>query len=165
MSSTLKTNHYSLNSWIGSDKPKREDFNYDNQKIDGALHTLATGLETHQEDEVAHITAAERAAWQDKLSLATGSYVGDGQTNRAITLGYKPKAVLVFQDWTPLVTCNFPSSMALANAGIAIEAGGTSGMTVFATGFSVMNVTTTNPAGYAPRLNSSGVTYYYLVLK
>lgn len=165
MSSTLKTNHYSLNSWIGSDKPKREDFNYDNQKIDGALHTLATGLETHQEDEVAHITAAERTAWQDKLSLATGSYVGDGQTNRAITLGYKPKAVLVFQDWTPLVTCNFPSSMALANAGIAIEAGGTSGMTVFATGFSVMNVTTTNPAGYAPRLNSSGVTYYYLVLK
>lgn len=165
MSSTLKTNHYSLNSWIGSDKPKREDFNYDNQKIDGALHTLASGLESHQGDEAAHITAAERAAWQDKLSLATGSYVGDGQTNRAITLGYKPKAVLVFQDWTPFVTCSFPSSMALANAGIAIEAGGTSGMTVFETGFSVMNVTTTNPAGYAPRLNSSGVTYYYLVLK
>lgn len=165
MSSTLKTNHYSLNSWIGLDKPKREDFNYDNQRIDGALHTLETGLETHQGDGVAHITAAERAAWQDKLSLATGSYVGDGQGNRAITLGYKPKAVLVFQDWTPLVTCNFPTSMALANGGIAIGEGGTSGMTVFDTGFSVMEVTTTNPAGYAPRLNTKGATYYYLVLK
>lgn len=165
MSSTLKTNHYSLNSWIGSDRPKREDFNYDNQKIDGALHTLETGLEGHQGDGVAHITAGERAAWQDKLALTTGSYVGDGQTNRAITLGYQPKAVLVFQDWTPLVTCNFPTSMALANGGIAIGEGGTSGMTMFEEGFSVMNVTTSNAAGYAPRLNSKGVTYYYLALR
>lgn len=165
MSSTLKTNHYSLNSWIGSDKPKREDFNYDNQKIDGVLHTLETQMTSHEEDGTAHITAQERENWQAKLSFATGSYVGNGETNRAIVLGYKPRAVLVFQDWAPLVTCNFPSSMALANGGIAIGDGGTSGMTIYDEGFSVMNVTTTNPAGYVPRLNTQGMTYYYLILK
>ena len=39
MSST-GTPKYGLNQWQGSDKPKREDFNSDNQKIDAALDEL-----------------------------------------------------------------------------------------------------------------------------
>lgn len=34
MGSTNKTSNLKLNSWIGSDKPQRVDFNYDNNILD-----------------------------------------------------------------------------------------------------------------------------------
>lgn len=37
MASTNKTETLGLNQWIGSDKPKMEDFNSDNRLIDTAL--------------------------------------------------------------------------------------------------------------------------------
>ena len=37
MASTNKTAYYQLNSWIGTDPVKREDFNADNEKLDAAL--------------------------------------------------------------------------------------------------------------------------------
>lgn len=53
MSSTNKTEKLGLNSWIGSDKPKRIDFNTDNEIIDRAISE-------HTEDTVVHINAEER---------------------------------------------------------------------------------------------------------
>ena len=53
MSSTNKTEKLGLNSWIGSDKPKRIDFNTDNEIIDRAISQ-------HTEDTVVHINAEER---------------------------------------------------------------------------------------------------------
>ncbi len=37
MGSAQKTDFLSLNKWIRTDNPKREDFNYDNATIDNAI--------------------------------------------------------------------------------------------------------------------------------
>ena len=39
-----QTQYYGLSQWEAADKVERVDFNSDNAKIDGALHTLAEGL-------------------------------------------------------------------------------------------------------------------------
>ena len=56
MASTNKTETLGLNQWIGSDKPKMEDFNSDNRLID-------TALAGHRADQTVHVSAQERAAW------------------------------------------------------------------------------------------------------
>ena len=38
-----QTQYYGLSQWEAADKVERVDFNSDNAKIDGALHTLAEG--------------------------------------------------------------------------------------------------------------------------
>ena len=37
MSSTYKTNYLGLNKFVGTDKPKMEDFNFDNEQLDSEL--------------------------------------------------------------------------------------------------------------------------------
>lgn len=41
MGSSSKTSYLKLNKWIGSDRPKREDFNEDNEKIDAEMSKKA----------------------------------------------------------------------------------------------------------------------------
>ena len=53
MASTNKTETLGLNQWIGSDKPKMEDFNSDNRLID-------TALAGHRADQTVHVSAQER---------------------------------------------------------------------------------------------------------
>lgn len=43
MSSSNKTSYLGLNQWTGDDKPKREDFNSDNEKVDLAYKLLSQG--------------------------------------------------------------------------------------------------------------------------
>ena len=75
MSSTNKTTHLKLNSWIGSDKPKRVDFNYDNEVIDKTIHD-------HITDTVVHINDSERDKWNNYMYV--GMYFGTGDSSRVI---------------------------------------------------------------------------------
>ena len=56
MPSTSKTKTLRLNQFVGSDKPKMDDFNYDNTQ----LETLVGG---HLDDTEKHLTQAEREEW------------------------------------------------------------------------------------------------------
>ena len=38
MASTYKTNYLGLNKFVGSDKPKMDDFNFDNETLDQKFH-------------------------------------------------------------------------------------------------------------------------------
>lgn len=76
MGSTNKTS-LGLNSWIGSDKPQREDFNSDNEIIDNAITA-------HIEDDEAHISPQEREMWNSFVKM--GTYFGDGKVERTIEL-------------------------------------------------------------------------------
>ncbi len=69
MSSTNKTTNLGLNSWIGSDKPRREDFNLDNSIID-------TKLGEHLNDTSIHVSETEKEKWSNFCSLTT--FYGDG---------------------------------------------------------------------------------------
>ena len=63
------TEHFQLNQWAAEDPVLREDFNADNAKLDKAIPRIVTG-----------------------------TYTGDGTADRTISLGFRPKAVLLFPE-------------------------------------------------------------------
>ncbi|GAA6513326.1 hypothetical protein [Merdimmobilis hominis] len=138
MPSSQKTAHLSLNSWSGADKPKMDDFNADNLKLDAAFH---------------------------QLTPVCGSYVGDGKITRAVDLGFRPKICLVYTDFVPLLRMN-PTLYTEVQIGFAIlsEAGCSMGASLTDTGISVRS----GAGEYdyeAFFLNSSGQTYYYIAFR
>ena len=109
------TEHFSLNQWQADDQVKRTDFNEDNAKIDAALNDLSGGLAAAQAEkadqtaldalaaEVAKkATTAALEALSNTLTsmprLVTGTYTGNGEESRLISLGFQPKALLVMTD-------------------------------------------------------------------
>ena len=64
--STNKTQNYQLHSWVPEDKFLRAEINENFTKLDGSARVVM------------------------------GSYTGDGVDSRQITLGFQPRAVLVF---------------------------------------------------------------------
>ena len=89
MSSTNKTDHLGLNNWLGTDKPKREDFNFDNNLIDNAFYS-------HTNNEVVHTSADERAKWNSPYYIST--YVGNGSVTRTVETGcpFTPAFGMIF---------------------------------------------------------------------
>lgn len=75
MSSTNKTENLRLNSWIGSDKPMRTDFNYDNEVLDSVITE-------HNNDKSIHITQEERSLWNSYIYM--GMYFGNGDYERSV---------------------------------------------------------------------------------
>ena len=155
MPSTYKTEHLGLNRWIGTDKPKRTDFNEDNDLLDASVFG-------HLTDTAAHITQQERALWN--APCVTGSYVGDNASAKPIALAFKPRAVVVS------IVSESPMGFSLTGelfirSGFATSYGGTKGVEITQTGFTVRNVTTTPPDGESPKLNMTGYTYTYFAFK
>lgn len=108
MSSTNKTEYLNLNSWVGTDVPKREDFVNDNVIIDNAIST-------HFSDADIHVTSQERDKWNSPFYIQ--SYLGDGSETRTIAVeaDFVPSWGLVFcygkptslNDYTNKVNYNY----------------------------------------------------------
>lgn len=79
------TEHYQLHQWVPEDDFLRTDFNTDFAKIDAALGEKA-GVE-----ELAEVQALAGS----KCRVVIGSYTGNGDSARVITLGFRPKVVAV----------------------------------------------------------------------
>lgn len=150
MASTNKTQNLNLNQWIGTDKPKRTDFNHDNSMIDNICGT-------HMNDKDIHIHADERLFWNTQV--VTGLYFGTGKPQMEILLGFNPKAVIVFaHDRSLGITDKFTYS------GIATEYANTVGITTSENGFTVYEAYNSKN-GITPTLNSRGVDYSYIAFK
>ena len=121
--------HYGLQMPEENDFYDVENQNHNMREIDGQLYDRPTGdevagmIQEHAEDTTAHITAAERTAWNGKANanldnvsavlfqqkvgmalnglmtlrgrFASGEYKGDGEESKTIKLGWKPAFVLV----------------------------------------------------------------------
>ena len=156
MSSSYKTPNLGLNSWIGTDKPKRSDFNADNEILDETLGA-------HLADAVVHLTAAERSKW-NRGALTFGSYTGNGEVSAVIPLGFYPTLVVVFPADQPFAYYNAVDSSNEILGGLAMRTGHTLGISLTENGFSVLNVQTVPMDGKSSRLNQSGQTYLYLAV-
>lgn len=75
MSSSRKTDNLSLNSWVGSDKPQRIDFNYDNEIIDRVISN-------HFDDSDMHVNCRDRDRWDNYMH--TEVFYGNGRETRVI---------------------------------------------------------------------------------
>ena len=76
------TKNHHLPQWEKTDRIMMEDFN-------AAMANLESGITNAQE------TAEDAKAEAVRLPYAVGSYVGTGKLNRHITLGFRPRFVLV----------------------------------------------------------------------
>lgn len=68
MPSSNKTLHLSLNKWLGSDKPKKDDFNADNQKVDDACRELSASLSQHA-GTLTQLQSAQQTIQQNATAL------------------------------------------------------------------------------------------------
>ena len=166
MPSSNKTLHLHLNKWEGGDKPKKDDFNGDNQKIDDAYGNLAgavTQATVHAGDTAAHIAPAERTLWNGKANITVGTYVGNGASTRHIALGEAPQFGMVYAVAQPLVKAFWDSYNIHNFVGFFSAMGCSEGLALDSTGFTVTHHATNRPTGHTLKQNENGVTYAYVV--
>lgn len=155
--STNHTQNYKLCQWEASDKVLRTDFNDDNVKLDAALAAQQTAINQVN-------TLASNAYGPSKQAVVTGSYYGNGAESRTISLGFTPRAVLVFPCSGQISHSSSGTTIrgGLAISGVNVGSLGYTGLSTVANGFSVRQ----NGAGswfYA--LNNSGENYVYLAFR
>lgn len=88
MASSSKTPNLGLNSWSGTDKPRRVDFVEDNTIIDEKLGS-------HLADTDVHLSADDRTKLNGIVSAI--SYSGTGAASRTLTFTFAPSFVIVFK--------------------------------------------------------------------
>lgn len=158
MSSTNKTTYLGLNSWLGTDKPQRADFNTDNELID-------TAIGEHFEDEIRHITGEERETWNSPYFI--GTYFGNGETPRTITTKcpFEPSIVIVFANsFTPTVT-NFSASTVRHYFGFATKRGSTMDFSFDKKNLIIKSTTDGTNGNEYVMLNQIGKTYIYIMIR
>lgn len=158
MSSTNKTTNLKLNSWIGADKPQREDFNRDNGILDEAIHT-------HQSDSDIHITAQERGAWNEPYYI--GSYFGNGSSSRTVTINcsFEPRFGMVFAVNTPAGISDFTNEAHYNYFALVSKSGSSAGVTLSGKSLSVSQSSVPIFGCEHKSFNESGTTYIYVVFR
>ena len=146
--STNHTQNYSLCQWEPADKVLREDFNADNAKLDAALAAQQTAIDAAQ-------ASADGAFRPSYHPVVTGGYHGNGAETREITLGFRPRAVLVLE-----------SSMAMQEGAYQYSA-----MVVEGLNYAYGNPVTISDAGFkvysskSQLTNQSGLKYFYIAIR
>lgn len=157
MPSSSKTSHLGLNYWSAGDRPKMADFNSDNQKVDGAMqeHVQNTGL---------HLQG-NQSAWI-RQPFASGTYAGNGEATKTVTLGFKPALVVVLpQSYGPL-ELDTVQQMPIIRFAMGADGYGSTGLTITQNGFTVAQDQSLPLTGLpAVRLNQNNVTYRYFAIK
>lgn len=160
MGSTNKTSNLKLNSWIGSDKPQRVDFNQDNSILDKVISE-------HNEDKQIHITQAERENWN--TFVKTGVYFGNGAAERTIELecDFEISFAIIFAGNRPMSIAGFSNSRHHNYSAFVGRLGSTSGAK-FSKDYKSLVVTQSTSAlmnNEYINLNESGVSYTYILFR
>lgn len=157
MPTNNKTANLGLNSWLGTDKPIREDFVSDNEKLDKVISD-------HLNDIDAHMTA-ERLELLNS-SFIVGTYTGDGNSVRVISLDFHPRLAIVLYRGMPLVEYNAEGDYMVCNATFLTSAGegGSIGGTILSKTIRVSQ-TATPINGRLINLNKLNGIYVYIAIK
>jgi len=157
MSSNNKTPILGLNSWAGSDKPKRADFNHDNETIDSVVGG-------HINNSEVHLSAEERTKLNAPFFI--GHYIGNNVNTRVIHLDFTPSLLIIFPHAVPLSTYDKATDHVYAFGGFATPLYSTTGIYMGENSFTVTDSTgvpTIN--NFYPRLNTDGYRYHYVAFK
>lgn len=157
MPTNNKTANLGLNSWLGTDKPIREDFVSDNEKLDKVISD-------HLNDIDAHMTA-ERLELLNS-SFVVGKYTGDGNSVKVISLDFQPRIAIVLYRGMPLVEYNAEGDYMVCNATILTSAGegGSIGGTILSKTIRVSQTSSTS-TGKIVNLNRLNGVYIYIAIK
>lgn len=146
-----------LNSWVGTDKPKRSDFVSDNTLLDSLLTT-------HFGDSVKHLTDSDRTMLSQ--AFVTNTYYGNGQAQQEISLPFEPRMVFVCYPNRPVLYYRSSGAYYDSNFGIVTALGGTAGLSLNKAKLTVSQ-DQSNPAagGIKTALNTSGSVYIYVAFR
>lgn len=166
MSSSNKTGYLSLNKWLGSDKPKKDDFNTDNSVIDTAFRLLTgrvDSLEGHPANSGVHVTAEEKAKWNAPAgNMSTNVYLGDGTVSRSIPMGFRPKIGFLFAVGNGPFHADWSGQESKVYCGFFSSYGCSRNITVTATGIDVYHNVTKPIDGCSYKLNETNAVYVWV---
>ena len=148
MSSSNKTNYLGLNQFVGSDKPKMEDFNADNRLLD---------------EKIQHLTEQQRERLENPGYLI-GSYTGDGTTKRTISVAQPIGFGFVFMVGEGLHYAVTTLGENHIFSAVMAPQGCSKGVSITSGGFTVLQSGSSTPDGKKNMLNQSGKKYIYLIL-
>lgn len=158
MSSSYKTQFLGLNRFVGSDKPKMDDFNFDNSQLDSRI-------KEHFEDSAIHVTQAEKNSWNNKANgYVMGSYIGNG-ASQTVSLGFNPSFGFVFAVDMPMVQYSYAGNVNGYYSGFYTKNGCSYGLTKVNNGFTVKYVSGNSMGIDKSLLNENGRTYLYVMFK
>ena len=152
-----KTTNFQLNSWLSTDKPKREDFVNDNTIID-------TILGNHINDTSIHLSGNITNTINDKF--ACGAIVGNGQETKTTTLSFTPKLFIVYLINYPPIKYDSTNECYLYSFAIGNNLYGSSkGLTISGTNVTLKQSQSTPSDGVFLNLNKSYGQYIYFAIK
>ena len=157
MSSSNRTETLGLNSWLGSDRPERADFNADNEIIDS---TLAEHFES-----ACHITDSERTKWNSPYFF--GVYFGDATLSRTIETNcpFNPTWGIIFKGSSMPATTDFANSRNFNHFAFVSVRSNTSGASLSGTTLTVKQSSSAIYSGEYAALNRLGDTYIYILFR
>ncbi len=157
MSASNRTETIGLNSWLGSDRPERADFNADNAIIDS---TFAEHF-----DDACHITGAERTKWNSPYFF--GTYYGDGSLTRSIDTQcpFTPTWGIVFKGNAMPATTDFSTTRNFNNFGIVSVRSSTLGVSISGSTLTVKQSGTAIVSNEYASFNAVGETYCYILFR
>lgn len=158
MPTNNKTPNLNLNSWIGTDKPKRQDFVDDNNILDSVIAN-------HIADTIAHMSASEK-------SLLNAPFIvdmlgGNGSSTCTHTLAFTPKLVIVFLRDNLPIEYNSNENYYVYNFAIATQSatGASRGATLTGNILTLEQTQNTPEDGIFINLNKYFGQYVYIAFK
>lgn len=170
MPSKYKTSFLKLNRYVGTDKPRMDDFNTDNLLLDNKFKEQSekiTNLLTHSTNTQNHITNEERKKWNNLL-WEVGTYNGNGGYTQNINIGFKPRLGFIFQKDEFLISASgmgggIPQTE--QRSAILTPLGCSLYCKILDDGFMVCNSDDASENFRVPKLNSNGNTYIYIMFR
>lgn len=159
MGSAQKTDFLSLNKWISTDIPKREDFNYDNMAIDNAF-------KTHNGDMNKHISNDERETWNEPHYV--GFYYGNGSNSaRTIETGcsFEPNFAIVFAGSTTPGITDFSNKLHRNRFAFLTKRASNTGISLLGKNIAIGASGTTADTSETTEYNRSGGLYCYILFR
>lgn len=127
-------------------------------RLDGSINTVSSTLDGRI-SALSMTLEGKISAAQAAKEVATGTYVGNGETSRDIFLGFQPRAVLVeIQSGARTSGGGINAGLALPGAPLSFQ-GQDSALEVTASGFRLHN------AENGSCVNDPPFSYYYLAFK
>lgn len=158
MPTESKTPNLNLNSWTGTDKPKRADFVEDNTIIDNVLGS-------HIANTLIHMSAAEKELLNSTFTV--GTLAGDGNSSCTHTLNFSPKFIVVFISGEVPIRYNSSENYYVYNFAIATQNtyGSTAGASLNGAQLTLQQTQGTPTNGIFLNLNKYFEQYVYIAFK
>lgn len=159
MSSSNKTANLGLNSWLGSDKPSRTDFNSDNEIIDSYFNNHTTDMEMH-------LSESDRDRLEEPYYI--GTYFGDGKTRRTIDTQcpFDPTFGIIFCINYPMGVNSYETERNYNYAAFVSIRGSNLGVSISGNQINVVHtVQEATLETESATLNTSGLTYFYILFR